>query len=182
MLYQGNDATKQPALRPPPRREQPEWPTLLSIRADSAEELMSPAPVHVYAEASVKQAAILMVDHRLSALPVLDDEGGLVGVISQSDIVCYERERQETPATVIINLNTMDEPESIDDFQLSGDSSVPVREVMRPVVFSVSPDVSPAVVIDKMITHEIQRVFVVDDRDRLIGIISAFDIIRHMRL
>ncbi|MEO1269754.1 MAG: CBS domain-containing protein [Myxococcota bacterium] len=182
MLYHGNDTLTDANTVRRPKSNRPEWPTLLSIRADSAAELMTPAPVHAYAEASVKQAAILMVDHKISALPVLDDEGGLVGVISQSDIVRYERERNEAPSTIIINLNTMGEPESIDDFRLSGDSSVTVRQVMTPVVFSVTPDASPAVVIDQMITHEIQRVFVVDDRDRLVGIISAFDIIRHMRI
>ena len=53
----------------------------------SVGEVMSTEPVTIAASASVEDAATAMHDRDLSRLPVVDDEGHLVGIIARGDIV-----------------------------------------------------------------------------------------------
>jgi CBS domain-containing protein len=51
------------------------------------EEVMAHDPVTVAPHASLERAATLMHEHRVSRLPVVDDEGVLVGILARGDIV-----------------------------------------------------------------------------------------------
>ena len=50
-------------------------------------DLMSRDPVTVLHQASLEDAADLLYGYGVSALPVVDDDGRLTGVISQTDLV-----------------------------------------------------------------------------------------------
>jgi CBS domain-containing protein len=52
----------------------------------TVEKVMTPNPLTVNADTTVKEAANLMMKHKLSGLPVVDDNGKLVGIITESDI------------------------------------------------------------------------------------------------
>src|SRR5438067_11141384 len=63
-------------------------------------EIMSRPVVTVSPDASIKQAARLLVEHGISALPVLDAGGALVGIVSEADLVPLEtRPDPRTQAT-----------------------------------------------------------------------------------
>ena len=49
-------------------------------------EIMSHDPVSASENDTVERAAQIMLDHTISGLPVLDASGGLVGIITQSDV------------------------------------------------------------------------------------------------
>ena len=49
-------------------------------------EIMTPDPITLHAEATIGEAARTMLEHRISGLPVVDDAGLLVGIITESDI------------------------------------------------------------------------------------------------
>ena len=53
----------------------------------TAGELMTKPPVTVRAEDPVTQAAQLMFDHRVKRLPVVNDAGHLVGIVSRTDVL-----------------------------------------------------------------------------------------------
>lgn len=53
----------------------------------SVGEVMTAKPLTVRDDASVEDAATLMHDHDVSRLPVIDDGGALVGIVSRGDIV-----------------------------------------------------------------------------------------------
>lgn len=55
--------------------------------APSAQELMSAPAVTVRADAPLARAARLMAVHGFRRLPVVDDEGGLIGIVSRSDLL-----------------------------------------------------------------------------------------------
>jgi len=48
---------------------------------------MTPAPITVTPATPVAQAAQLLRRHKIGGLPVLDERGRLVGIITESDIV-----------------------------------------------------------------------------------------------
>lgn len=59
----------------------------LTERPSTVGDLMALEPVVVMSTASLTDAARLMDEFDISGLPVVDDDGGLVGVISQTDLV-----------------------------------------------------------------------------------------------
>ena len=161
-------------------------PTILALLEDwRADELMTPNPVSICDRAIVKEAAAFLLDKRFSAAPVIDDTGRPVGVLSNTDIVRYEREK-------IDHLATQDMVEQGDVFRLASGERVrrgfhleavdgtEVRQIMTPVIFSVTPDTPADEVIQVMLTRKIHRVFVVDRHGVLIGIISPIDIMRKL--
>jgi CBS domain-containing protein len=49
---------------------------------------------------------------------------------------------------------------------------------MTPVVFGVHADTPAAKVVEKMLALNVRRLFVVDDAGVLVGVVSAFDVLR----
>jgi CBS domain-containing protein len=62
-------------------------PQTASAGAASVAELMTPDPILVDESASVDDAVRLLEENEISGLPVVDRDGVLVGVITQTDVV-----------------------------------------------------------------------------------------------
>jgi CBS domain-containing protein len=151
-------------------------PLLLAIHADTAEGLMTPDPVSIQTQARVREAAAALCDLGFGALPVVDKAGKLLGVISQSDIVQYERERGDSTVEAVAP------PEDLPyAFRVHIPDDVAVQDIMTPVVYAVRPSTSVAVVIDQMLELGVHRLYVVDRDDRLAGVVTAIDVMRNAR-
>lgn len=151
-------------------------PLLLAIHADTADGLMTPNPTSIHVDAGVKKAAAMLSDLGFGALPVVDDAEKLLGVVSQSDIVQYERERGE--ATVEAVAPPDDLPYA---FRVHIPETATVRDIMTPVVYAVAPNTSVATVIDQMLELGVHRLYVVDNADKLAGVVTAIDVMRNAR-
>ncbi|MGE0386771.1 MAG: CBS domain-containing protein [Gammaproteobacteria bacterium] len=55
----------------------------------SVGEIMTPDPISVPEAFNIGLAAQTMLQAKISGLPVVDDQGGLVGILSESDIFRY---------------------------------------------------------------------------------------------
>ncbi len=157
----------------------------LILCAATAADLMTPTPVSIRADATVKEAAAFLVDKGFSAAPVIDEAGRPVGVLSQSDIVVHDREKVE-----YVSAN----PEYYERGDLSRRSAkalptgfevvdvdrTQVRDIMTPVVFSVAPETPADKVVADMLGLKVHRLFVVDSAGVLVGVISALDMLRHL--
>jgi CBS domain-containing protein len=158
-------------------------PARLSLGAETARELMTPSPVSIRAEATVAEAVKLLTERRFSAAPVIDRAGRPVGVVSQADILVYDRESVQYIAAV------PDYYEPIEMEVVPGDwataararlDAVRVRDIMTPVVFSVAPEEPAENVIECLRAWKVHRVFVIDPSGVLTGVISVLDILRHL--
>jgi CBS domain-containing protein len=49
-------------------------------------KIMTPQPITISPEANLAEAAQVMLKHKISGLPVVDQQGNLVGIITESDI------------------------------------------------------------------------------------------------
>ena len=151
--------------------------------AVTASDLMTANPVSISAEAPVREALALFADKGFSAAPVIDEAGRPVGVISQADIVVHDRETvayvpklpatepKETPAGEKLPRG----------FQIEDVDRTRVRDIMTPAVFSVGPHTPAQTVIEEMLGLNVHRLFVIGPDGVLVGVISAFDILRRLR-
>ena len=63
----------------------------------TVEQVMSRNLITVSPAMPIHQAARLMVEHGVSGLPVVDDDGRLVGIISEGDLILRQTRRRERP-------------------------------------------------------------------------------------
>jgi CBS domain-containing protein len=155
----------------------------LVLNLQTAAELMTPEPITVRAGAAVKEAVGMMVDRGVSALPVVDDDGRPVGVLSQTDIVIHDRNKQAQAVpdyyttTNLLSGGTR----LLARFSLDSQDTTRVHEIMTPTVFAVRPEDPVTRVVGDMVAFKIHRLFVIDKSGMLLGVISAFDVLRKLR-
>jgi CBS domain-containing protein len=158
----------------------------LALEAETAADLMKPNPVSIRDSASIQEAIALLTDKGFSAAPVIDNAGRPVGVVSRSDILTHDREKVDYLAPVP---DYYDEEQSVTrhtgehlaGFQVVNVDRTRVREIMTPVVFSVTPGTLARKVVQEMLSLRVHRLFVVDHDGVLVGVISATDVLEHLR-
>ena len=136
------------------------------------EDIMSKDVITVTPKTSVHGAARLMVDHAISGLPVVDDMGNVVGIVSEGDLILQEKPRQRLPWWRVF---FGDAERLAREYQKA--HGITVAEVMTRSLITVSPDLSiesVALILDQ---HRIRRVPVVAD-SQLVGIVSRGDLIK----
>lgn len=119
-------------------------------------DLMTTEVIKVSPSTPIKEAAQLMFRHRVSGLPVVDDDGTLGGIITEADFLRLEVARGEA-----------DDPAPIET----------VGEVMSSGVVTIGPEEGLAEAAKIMVVQDVKRLPVVDDEERLLGIISRLDIV-----
>ncbi len=134
----------------------------LFLDAAQAADLMSANPVSLNADALVADAIAVMTQRGFSAAPVIDEAGRPVGVLSRSDVLVHERERLRSPAP-------------------AGGDTTCVRDLMTPAVFSVPPYLPADKVVEQLRTLDVHQLYVVDDSQAVVGVITANDVLRHLR-
>jgi len=108
--------------------------------------LMTESVITIYPEASISQAAALMLENGVHNIPVVKKD--IVGIVTRTDLVRYIAENSEEMKTKIPKLMTED-------------------------IVSVHRHHTINHVIDEMNRNEIERVIVKDDAGKPVGIISS---------
>ena len=133
----------------------------LTLDAVRAADLMTPNPLSIRAEVTVPEAVAWLTEKGFSAAPVIDESGRPIGVVSRADILVHERERLRTARLLL------------------ADDAV-VGDIMTPAVFSVTPQTPVEQVVEQLLTLNVHQLYVVDEDQFLIGVISAHDVLRHL--
>src|ERR1044071_6630695 len=71
------------------------WSPQIGGSAMKAEDVMTRDVISIAPDATVLQAARLMLQHHVSGLPVVDKDGNLVGVLSEGDLLRRHETRTE---------------------------------------------------------------------------------------
>lgn len=144
-------------------------------------ELMTPSPISVKAHHTVHEAILLMTEHKISALPVVTETNEPIGVLSQKDILQFNREQSEYPV-FYQQADLFEGYMDIDDGHLENADMTKVEDIMTPVVFSVSPEDLTQDTISVMLKQKVHRLFVVNDDKALCGVVSVFDILKALEM
>jgi CBS domain-containing protein len=120
-------------------------------------------------EASLKEAARRMLEGEISGLPVINDDGDLVGIITEADFMATEADRRVTRRAGLLRLFVRD-AEIPSHERLVGD-------VMTADVKVIGPESDHAEAARLMEKEGIKRIPVVAD-GRLIGLIARADMLK----
>lgn len=126
-------------------------------------EVMTSPAVTVGPEATLKQVVRLLDEHRISALPVVDQAGHLVGVVSEADVL-----RESMP---------LDHRAHGHLVEISGPPThLAVADVMTNLSMSVSPDDDVSDVVEFLVDTQVKSLPVVA-AGRVVGMVSRQDVI-----
>jgi CBS domain-containing protein len=140
-----------------------------------ARELMTTPVITIRQDATVAEAARLMLDRDVSALPVLNDRDRVVGILTQSDFGLSPKFRPLVE-NVYSLLGSTSTPEHLERTACQVGNKL-VRNVMRRNVISVRQDDSIEHVARLMMRWQIHRLPVIDD-GKLAGIITRHDFLK----
>jgi CBS domain-containing protein len=139
-----------------------------------AADVMTREPIRVSAQTTIVEAAQLMLQHRVSGLPVTDAEGAVVGIVTEGDLT--RRAEIGTEPHRSTWLAFLVGPGRLAGDYVSAHASK-VGAVMTLDVAVVAPLDDLAAVVSLMEQRRIKRVPVVDD-GKLVGIVSRADLVR----
>lgn len=141
-----------------------------------AAQVMTFGAATIQPQASIREAARMMLDYRISGLPVVDGEGNLVGIITEGDLlggITGDRYRRSWLEFILDDGNANGLPQQ--------PQAQTVSEVMTRDVMTASENTSVQDVVKLMKANAIKRVPIVKG-NKVVGIISRADLLRGLAL
>ena len=132
---------------------------------------------------TLRDALDLMTENHVTGLPVMDGKDRCVGLISATDILNYEQEHAEGVGDAMTGQHYNPdiqqwETVSLTAFGLEDFGDVQVQDVMARNLISVERDTPLQKVAKTMLDTKVHRVLVLDDQQRLYGLVSSLDFVR----
>ena len=140
-----------------------------------AADIMTERVLRVRPETSVLDIATTLSERGISALPVVDAEDRLVGIVTEGDLMRRPEigtdvsQRTAEPDSLLERLSR-----AVAYVKMHGTTAA---DVMTRNVITVTPDTPLSKIAELMASRNIKRVPVVDEGD-LIGIVSRLDLVR----
>jgi CBS domain-containing protein len=143
---------------------------------------MTQNPKCINEDATIRESAAALTDARVSALPVINNNGGLVGVLSRADLVRFAGELGDLKIpTSNLSPEEVDAAETRRGFHVETIDRTPVSKIMTPVVYVVRPEANLASVVDQMLKRRVHRLYVIDSKGGLVGVVSTLDLLRSLK-
>jgi len=164
------------------------------------EEIMQQAVVTVSPDTSVRELLRTLVANQISGVPVVAEDGEILGVVSTTDVIRLGSQEAELPKGTLsweplaVPDEDYDEDSAAPYFLLSEEWSFPtedkteaiseslfdgfsVSDIMTPAAFTVGPRDTVSAVAKFLLQGRIHRALVVEE-GLLKGIVTAFDLLK----
>jgi CBS domain-containing protein len=134
-------------------------------------DVMTPEVVTVGERASFKEIAATMAEHRVSALPVLDEDGRVAGIVSEADLLLKEEFPEHRAGGRLFQSHR----QRVQRAKAAGGSAA---ELMTAPAVTVGPDATVTEAARLLHRRGIKRLPVVDPAGPLLGIVSRADLLK----
>ncbi len=132
----------------------------------TVQEIMTTRVIWVKKDATFREMAVALGEHRVSAFPVVDDDHKVIGVVSEADMLA--KEAMAEPGVVAELLHHSDVRKA---------EGVTVGSLMTHQVVTVSPDDSIEQAARMMHFLKVRQLPVVNAGGELVGIVSRSDLL-----
>jgi CBS domain-containing protein len=137
-----------------------------------AKDVMTHCLVSITPQAPIRDAIARMISHQVSGMPVVDEDGKLVGIVSESDFLRRAEMHTEGPQRRWLEL--LLGPASVAD-EYTRTHGRTVADVMSSDVIAAGPETPLTEVVHLMEEHGIKRIPVLED-GQVVGIVSRADL------
>ena len=139
--------------------------------SSTVKDIMTTRVIWVKKDASFRDMAAALRKHRVSAFPVLDDDGKVIGVVSEADLLTKEAlglEPQGMPGMITGLLRHKEHEKA---------RGITAGDVMTSPAVIITPDDTVERAARLMYTRKVKRLPVVDANGHLAGIVSRADVL-----
>jgi CBS domain-containing protein len=142
-----------------------------------AKDIMKKELLTVFPETHVTEAAMILLEKHINGLPVVDDEGRLVGIICQSDLVAQQM-RMPVPSVfnLLDGLIPIGSPATLER-EVRKIAAIKVSEAMSSNPVTVAPETSLEEIATLMVNKNFHSLPVLE-AGKLVGIIGKEDVLR----
>jgi CBS domain-containing protein len=136
--------------------------------SSTVRDVMTTRVVAVHMGASFKEMAAMLRSSRISAFPVVDDVGRVIGVVSEADLLVKEAV-QADGTSVLAALRHWREDDK--------EAGTTAGDLMTAPAVTIGPDATVAEAARLMYDRRVKRLPVVSSAGRLVGIVSRVDVL-----
>jgi len=142
-------------------------------------DVMTSDPITVTPDATVTEAAHLIVDNHIGALPVIE-EGKLIGIVTEGDLILQDV-KLEYPTYIHLLGGMIQYPPATAKFESELKKAVAanVRAVMTEDPTTISVDATVEDAATMLVERDVSRLPVMDG-EKLVGVVSKSDIVRSL--
>jgi len=137
------------------------------MKTTTVQEIMTTRVIWVDKDATFREMAVALREHRVSAFPVVDDDHKVIGVVSEADLLTKEALDDE-PGVLAGILHRKDQAKA---------RGVTAGDLMTATVVAVRPDDTVEHAAKLMYDRRVKRLPVTDTDGHLVGIISRADVL-----
>lgn len=143
-------------------------------------EFMTKEVISLTEERTVEEAAKLMMEKNISALPITDANQKITGILTESDFIGRDADIPHALASLKRVLGQVFYAGDIESlFKQSKNKSL--KSVMTEMPKTIGPENTLSDAVNMMTRHELKRIPVVE-KGKLVGIITRHDIVRAFTL
>lgn len=143
----------------------------------TARDIMTPHPLSVTVGTKVTEAARLMLEHHFNGLPVVDQDGTLRGVLSQSDLVMQHKKLSLPSYFVILDaIIPLGSPKKFEE-EITRMAAITVEDAMSGNPRTVAPDTALEDIASLMVDDKFYTLPVVEN-GKLVGVVGKEDVLR----
>jgi CBS-domain-containing membrane protein len=140
-----------------------------------ARDIMNETVIACLPETRVEEVVRTLAEHSISGMPVIDVHEKVIGIVSESDLLLADEMEPKRVKTALFGFYIL--RESVMD-RLAELRGVQVQDVMTRDVVTFGPEDSVHDIAKVLHDKRINRVPIVDEENKLLGILSRADIIR----
>lgn len=138
-------------------------------------EIMTREPVTANADQSLVEAWKTMLDQNVKALPVIDAQGRVIGLLTHEDLL----DRAGLNARLSV-AQRLDEESLKAELEILRNSNRTVKDVMSRPPITIHPNDPIGLAAEQLVKHAITRLPVVDENAQLLGVVSRLDLLRQV--
>lgn len=143
----------------------------------TVQDIMSVEVITLAPDTDIAQAASVLLDNRINGAPVVEEQGRLVGILCQSDLVAQQKKIPiPTVFTLLDGYIPLSSSKQMEK-QIRKIAALTVAEAMTPNPVTVKPDTSLETVAALMVDSNFHTLPVVEG-SKLVGIIGKVDVLR----
>jgi CBS-domain-containing membrane protein len=142
-----------------------------------AQDIMSRDVVTLPAEMDFAAAARILVENHYNGAPVVDDQGRLLGILCQSDLVAQHKRLPVPTLFTLLDSFVRLTPTKQLEAQVRKIAALTVAQAMTPDPVTVSPETGIETIAGLMVDSNLHTLPVVQE-GKLVGVIGKEDVLR----
>lgn len=149
------------------------------IKQVLASDVMNSNVISVHTNTPIIEAAKIITEHNFDGIPVIDESNRLVGILTEYDLITKTSPINTSFIQQVLN----DIKSKKEDIKGKNISDVTVGEIMNPEPLTMRGNATYEEVIKTFKEHHrVNPIPIVDSENKVIGVISRFDVLRPLNI